>query len=259
MEKAKIAIIGGTGLEFLIDASAKTRIGTPYGPSPPITIGKVAGKDVAFLPRHGEKHTVPPHKVNYQANIWALHALGVERILATNAVGGINPKFKPGDFVIPNDLIDFTKNRPTTFYDDAPVTHIDSTNIYCPELCHVLLAVAKKVKGKAWGDAVYLCTEGPRYETPAEIRMFHKFGCDVVGMTGVPEAVLARELEMCYAAICFVTNMAAGMQKRLTTEEVSKVADKSAEKMRQTIKDAIRKVPDKRKCECATSLEAARI
>jgi len=259
VEKAKIAIIGGTGLEFLIEGSTKTRIGTPYGPSPPITIGKVAGKDVAFLPRHGEKHTMPPHKVNYQANIWSLHALGVERILATNAVGGINPKFKPGDFVIPNDLIDFTKNRPTTFYDEAPVTHIDATNLYCPELRQVLLNAAKKVMGTAWGNAVYLCTEGPRYETPAEIKMFHKLDCDVVGMTGVPEAVLARELEICYATICFVTNMAAGMQKRLTTEEVSKVASKSAANLQQTIKEAIRKVPEKRKCECATSLEAARM
>lgn len=259
MEKAKIAIIGGTGLEALIEGRSKTRIGTPYGPSPTITLGKVAGKETAFLPRHGEKHTLPPHKVNYRANLYALNVLGVERIIATNAVGGINFKFKPGDLIVPHDLMDFTKLRPTTFYDEAPVTHIDVTNPYCPEIRRALINAANRVLKKVWDKGVYICTEGPRYETPAEIKFFREIGGDIVGMTGLPEAVLARELEICYATICFVTNRAAGMQKRLTTEEVARVASKSAAKLEKLIKEAIKRFPDKRTCKCSTALEEARI
>jgi 5'-methylthioadenosine phosphorylase len=196
--------------------------------------------------------------VNYRANIYALHTLGVTRIIATNAVGAINPEFKPGDLVVPHDLIDFTKLRPNTFYDEAPVTHVDVCEPYCPEIRLVLIGSAEKKGPRAFGRAVFVCTEGPRLETPAEIEMFGRLGCSVVGMTGMPEAVLARELEICYATVCFVTNMAAGLEKHLTATELLKVAKKTAPVLQEVLKEAVLHLPEKRLCPCAHALGEAR-
>lgn len=258
-EVAKIAIIGGTGLEELIKEGRKIRVGTPYGPSPPIKIGKIGDWDVAFLPRHGIMHEIPPHRINFKANLWSLKSLGVNRIIATNAVGAINEKLKPGDFVIPKDIIDFTKARSFTFYDEAPVTHIDVSEPYCPILSRVLEKFAKKHYERVFTDAVLVCTEGPRYETPAEIRMFKILGCDIVGMTGAPELFLARELEICYATICFVSNMAAGLQKRLTIDEVKAIAKKITPTLKEILYEAILNIPKERNCNCGFALEKARI
>ncbi|MFQ6064103.1 MAG: S-methyl-5'-thioadenosine phosphorylase [Candidatus Bathyarchaeia archaeon] len=257
--KVDVAIIGGTGLEELLEEARKTRIGTPYGLPPPISIGEIDGKPLAFLPRHGIQHSTPPHRVNYQANLYALHQIGVERIIATNAVGAINKKFRPGDLVVPHDLVDFSKLRRFTFYDDAPVTHVDVSQPYCPETRRILLEVAKGCDVKVWDRAVLVCTEGPRFETPAEIMMFRRLGCDVVGMTGVPEAFLARELEMCYASVCYVSNMAAGMQKRLTAVEVARVAEERMPILQQILREAIKNLPHKRNCPCVHALENARL
>lgn len=259
MITARIAIIGGTGSWSKIFTGTKIRVGTPYGPSPTLTIGKIGDKDVVFLPRHGSQHTFPPHMINNRANIFALHHMGVERILASNTVGAVNPKIMPGDIVIPNDFIDFTKSHPVTFYDEGPVTHIDVTSIYCPELRQII-ADSVETQGETMrNNAVYGCTEGPRYESPAEIRMLRTFGCDIVGMTGIPEAVLAHELEMCYAAICFVSNMAAGLQEKISTEEVvenTKIFERS---LRKILNQAIVNIPRKRSCACANTLEGTRI
>ena len=254
-----MAIIGGTGLEGLLEEAGKIRIGTPYGLPPPISIGEIDGKPVAFLPRHGVHHSVPPHKVNYQANVYALHQIGVERIIATNAVGAINMKFRPGDLVVPHDLVDFTRFRRFTFYNDAPVTHVDVTQPYCPEVRRFLIKATKEYSARVWDRAVLVCTEGPRYETPAEIGMFRRLDCDVVGMTGAPEAVLARELEMCYATLCFVSNMAAGMQERLTASEVAEVARERMPVIQQILREAIKNLPEDRSCPCAYALEDARL
>lgn len=261
LKKARFAIIGGTGFEKLFKEAKETQIRTPYGVAPPIYIGEADERKVAFLPRHGPKHSVPPHKINYRANIYALHKLGVERILAVNAVGAINRNFKPGDIVVPHDFVDFTKHRPTTFYDEAPVTHIDVSSPYCPEIRKLLVETSRKLKMRVWDRAVLVCTEGPRFETPAEIEMFRRLGCDVVGMTGVPEAVLARELEMCYAALCFVSNMAAGMQERLTPSEVSKISKQIMPKMEQILIETIRALPLERgkNCPCVRALKDARL
>jgi 5'-methylthioadenosine phosphorylase len=261
LKKAKFAIIGGTGFEKLFKDAEEVRVRTPYGTAPPLYITEVGDRKVAFLPRHGPKHSAPPHKINYRANIYALHKLGAERVIAVNAVGAINRNFKPSDIVVPHDFIDFTKLRPTTFYDKAPVTHIDVSNPYCPEIRKLLIETSRKTEMRVWDAAVLVCTEGPRFETPAEIEMFRRLGCDIVGMTGVPEVVLARELEICYAALCFVSNMAAGIQERLTPSEVSEVSKRIVPKMEQILIETIRSLPLERgrNCPCMRALENARL
>jgi len=258
-KKADIGVICGTGLEALLRDAKQIRVGTPYGLPPPISIGEMNEKIVAFLPRHSAHHSIPPHMVNYRANIYALHKIGVEQIVATNAVGAINSDFQPGDLVVPHDFIDFTRVRPNTFYDASPVTHVDLSQPYCPILRSTLVNSANKYS-KLWEKAVLVCTEGPRYETPAEIGMFRQLGCDIVGMTGAPEAVLARELEMCYATICFITNKAAGMQERLTADEVTEVATKKVVPvLEQILRETIQNLPRERHCPCVHALKEARL
>jgi 5'-methylthioadenosine phosphorylase len=257
-KKAEIAVIGGTGLEHFLKTAAEIQIGTPYGIPPKIFLGNLDEKHIAFLPRHGKNQAVPPHRINYRANIYALYLLGVERIIATNAVGAINENFKPGDLVIPHDFVDFTKSRPATFYENAPVTHIDLTQPYCPQTRASLIRTAKQQKINTWNNAIMVCTEGPRLETPAEIETYRKLGGDVVGMTGVPEAVLSRELEICYATVCFVTNMAAGMQKRLSASEAKKIAQKTGPLIEKLLSETIKKLPHTRNCPCVSALENAR-
>lgn len=261
MKKAKIAIIGGSGFEnFLLNAE-KLRMKTRYGVVSTLFAGKVNAREVIFLCRHGPNHSVPPHRINYRANVFALHEIGVERIIAVNAVGAINRDFKPGDIVIPHDFVDFTKLRAVTFYDDAPVTHIDVSQPYCPEIRGLLIDNARKTGLQVWDKTVLVCTEGPRFETLAEIEVFRRLGCDVVGMTGIPEAVLARELEICYAPFCFVSNMAAGVQEGLTPFEVAKVSEKIMPKLRQALIWTVEALPIPRmgNCPCANALKDARV
>jgi 5'-methylthioadenosine phosphorylase len=260
LEKVKIAVICGTGFERLFKDAEQLRLGTLYGIAPPLSIRKIDDKRVAFLPRHGPTHSIPPHGINYRANICALYDLGVERIIAVNAVGAINRDLKPGDIVIPHDFVDLTKHRIATFYDEAPVTHVDVSQPYCPEMRKLLIEIARKLDLRVWDKAVLVCTEGPRFETPAEIEMFRRLGCDIVGMTGIPEAVLARELEMCYATVCFVSNMAAGIQERLTPFEVHKVSKQIMPRLEQVLIETVRALPLKRNgnCPCADALRNAR-
>lgn len=260
MEKVKIAVICGTGFERLFKDAEQLRLGTLYGIAPPLSIRKIDDKRVVFLPRHGPTHSIPPHRINYRANICALYDLGVERIIAVNAVGAINRDFKPGDIVIPHDFVDLTKHRIATFYDEAPVTHVDVSQPYCPEMRKLLIEIARKLDLRVWDKAVLVCTEGPRFETPAEIEMFRRLGCDIVGMTGIPEAVLARELEMCYATVCFVSNMAAGIQEGLTPFEVHKVSKQIMPRLEQVLIETVRALPLKRNgnCPCADALRNAR-
>ena len=260
MEKAKFSIIAGTGLEKLKKDVKCFSAKTPYGPVQSLFMEKIDKKKVIFLPRHGSEHSIPPHKINYRANVYALREMGVERILATNAVGGIDHDIKPGQIVVPHDFVDFTKLRCATFYDEDPVTHVDVSQPYCPEIRKLLIENARKHDLQVWDKAVLACTEGPRYETPGEIKMFRRLGCDVVGMTSFPEVVLARELEMCYASICYVSNKAAGMQERLTALEVSKVSKQILPKIEEVLIETIRSLPLKREgnCPCANALRNAR-
>lgn len=212
---AGIAIIGGTGLTSLTDLeiSGQETVQSRYGePSGPLTRGTLQGKEVLFLPRHGYNHTIPPHKVNYRANIAVLKAAGAEQIIAVNAVGGITDQMQAGKLVLPDQIIDYTYSRSHTFFDggDDDVVHIDFTEPYCESLRGEIIKVAQAQKIDLITRATYAATQGPRLETPAEINRLERDGCHIVGMTGMPEAALARELALCYASISVVANMAAG-------------------------------------------------
>ena len=255
----RIAVVGGSGLESLLQGTRQVRVGTPYGPAPLISVGILGEQEVAFLPRHGPKHDLPPHRVNYRANLSALKRLGVERIIATNAVGSINSEYKPGDLAIPADIIDMTKSRDATFFDSSPVTHIDVSQPYCPELRKALLNASRAANVKVWDGSVLVVTEGPRYETPAEIRMLDKLGGDVVGMTGAPETFLARELEMCYSTICFVSNRAAGKQAKLSALEVMEIGRKTMPEVTSLIRTTIENIPTHRSCFCSGATKEAQV
>jgi 5'-methylthioadenosine phosphorylase len=213
----KLALIGGSGA-YDIDCShwgqelACKQITTPFGDSAPLHFYLWNGRlPFIFLSRHGEKgyHTTAPD-VNYRANIWALKDAGVERILTWSGPGAINPDYKPGEYIIPDDLLDFTKSRPHTFYSGRGLGFVRQNPVFCPQARNALTDVLKVKDIPCRQISTYACTEGPRLETPAEIRMLRILGADVVGMTVVPEVFLARELEMCYAPLCYITNYAEG-------------------------------------------------
>ena len=210
-----IAIIGGTGLYSLenVEITRRETVATPYGePSSPLSYGVLSGHEVVFLARHGDEHTIAPHKINYRANMWALKNAGVEKIIAIAAVGGIREDLKPGCLAIPDQIIDYTYSRKHTFFDDfsESIAHIDFTWPYCEDLRQDLIKAAIDVDISISDKATYAATQGPRLETAAEIDRLEQDGCDVVGMTGMPEAALARELELCYASCVVVANMGAG-------------------------------------------------
>lgn len=235
---AKLAIIGGTGLTSLKNLEIINRevVHTPYGePSAPLTHGSIAGKEVLFLARHGYGHTIPPHKVNYRANIWALQEAGADHIIAVNAVGGIRADMTPGRIVIPHQIIDYTWNRINTYFEEGltHVTHIDFTEPYCSALRDMLIDGARAIDLNAVEEGVYATTQGPRLETAAEIDKLERDGCDLVGMTGMPEAALARELDICYACCAVVANMAAGRGSgAITMEEIEQNLNEGMERVR---------------------------
>lgn len=210
-----LGIIGGTGLTQLscLQISRRELVRTPYGEaSQPLIFGDLAGVEVVFLARHGAGHTIPPHAVNYRANIWALHAAGVNHLLAIATVGGIASQLEAGDIVLPDQLIDYTHGRQNTYHDgiELPVKHIDFTEPYSNTLRNTFKQAASNIKQPLVETGVYACVQGPRLETAAEINRLERDGATIVGMTGMPEAVLARELNMHYAVLCPVVNHAAG-------------------------------------------------
>jgi 5'-methylthioadenosine phosphorylase len=203
-----------------------------------ILIGKSNGVEVAFIPRHGAGHSVPPHLINYRANIMALYSIGVRNIIATAAVGSLNYDFKPGEYVLPDQFLDFTKQRKSTYFEggEKGVVHCDMTVPYCIELRQIIKNTAEKIGLKVHNGGVYVCTEGPRFETAAEIAMFKQLGGHLVGMTSVPEVCLARELGICYASVSIVTNYAAGISPHLLShQEVLEVMKQSVSDVRSLI------------------------
>ncbi|HEC17755.1 MAG TPA: S-methyl-5'-thioinosine phosphorylase [Gammaproteobacteria bacterium] len=223
---AILAIIGGTGLDALgiLQVEKREVINTPFGePSGPVTRGILCGQEVLFLPRHGYDHHLPPHQVNYRANLWALRSAGAEQVLAVAAVGGIHADMDPGRLVIPDQIIDYTWGRPSTFFEDGfeqngeGVVHIDFTEPYCQTLRQQLLSAARTAGIEVHDGGTYGATQGPRLETAAEIARMERDGCHLVGMTGMPEAALARELALCYATCAVVANRAAGKAEGVIT------------------------------------------
>lgn len=268
MVAVRIAIIGGSGIyqPEIVKKAKEVKVETPYGMVLPL-LGEVEGHEVYFLSRHGNKHAMPPHRVNYQANIWGLKALGVEAVIATAAVGSLNPEMKPGDCVLVDQFIDFTKNRRQTFFDGGEngVVHMDMTEPYCPALRKTLAVAAREVAARPGAEfgvyekGVYVCTEGPRFETPAEIKAYALLGGDVVGMTSCPEVVLAREAGICYATIAMVTNLAAGIAgKILTHEEVLEVVAKNNDKIWAILQKTLEKVEETYMPETCGCREAGR-
>ena len=259
---AEIAIIGGSGLYSIaeLEKARTTVVKTPYGDSPELLLGRLRGREVVFLPRHGRGHGTPPHLVNYRANLWALRKLGVKRVFATSSCGSTNLRMRPGEFAVLSQFIDFTKCRPHTFYEGGKygVAHVEVTEPYCPELREILIKTARKFGLKTHPSAVYACTEGPRFETAAEIRAMRMLGSDLVGMSSVPECVLARELEMCYATLGIITNFAAGIsKKKLTYTEIVEIIERSIGHVQKLILEAVKQVPKRRSCPCRRALEGA--
>jgi 5'-methylthioadenosine phosphorylase len=259
-----IGVIGGSGLYEIKGLTIKKRksVSTPYGaPSEQYYTGETENADVVFLPRHGKHHNIPPHMINYRANIWGFKKLGVKRIISVSAVGGIKKGLAPGEIVILDQVLDMTRNRKSTFYDGKQgVVHIDFTDPYCPEMRQALLTAGLLAKVTLKRGGTYVAVEGPRLESASEIRSFGILGGDVVGMTGMPEAALARELEICYSGLSVVANYAAGIRKKkLTVPEVMEAMSKSTEKIKRLLMAAFSLIPDHRKCQCGDALKEAKI
>ena len=248
---ADIAVIGGSGLYALLDDAGEHIVETPFGlPSDPITLATVAGRSVAFLPRHGKDHRYPPHRIPYRANLWALHHIGVRQVLAPCAVGGLRPELGPGAFVVPDQLIDRTSGRAQTYFDDR-VVHVNFADPYCPIGRAAVLDSAQDIDIRDGGTMVVV--EGPRFSTRAESRWFTAIGGSVVNMTGHPEAVLARELGLCYTAIALVTDLDAGVEGEhgVTQDEVFAVFAQNIERMRGLLLRTVERLPETRDCDCA--------
>ena len=261
---SKIGVIGGSGLYdikgFIL--KQKKTVTTPFGkPSDQYLIGKIGNTEIVFLPRHGKKHNIPPHMINYRANIWGFKKLGVERILSICTVGGIKKGLKPGDIIVLDQAMDMTRHRKSTFYDGkGKVVHIDFTEPYCQELRRIILKAGKQAAIPLKNGGNYVAVEGPRLETASEIKSFKLLGGDVVGMTGMPEASLAREAAICYISISVVANYAAGISKtKLTVPEVMKAMHASTEKLKRLLKKTFSLIPEERKCTCKDALKEAKI
>ena len=255
----KIAIIGGTGVydPRILEHVREEQLMTPYG-QVQFRVGEYAGQAVAFIPRHGSNHSIPPHQINYRANTWAMKKIGVQNIIATTAVGSLNLTMKPGDFVLIDQFLDFTKSRVNTFYEggDKGVVHVDVTAPYCPAVRATLQTAAAKLGIAVHTNGVYVCTEGPRFETSAEIKMFAKLGGDLVGMTNVPEVILAREAEMCYATVSMVTNFAAGISTEpLTHAEVVETMAANGENIKRLIMETVSALQPDNDCNCKHALQ----
>lgn len=260
---ADVAVIGGSGLYALLSGAAEHRVDTPYGePSDPITVAEVADRSVAFLPRHGKDHRFPPHRIPYRANLWALRSIGVRQILAPCAVGGLRPDLGPGSFVVPDQLIDRTTARAQTYYDEGAV-HVNFADPYCPTGRRATLDATVRQGITATDGGAMVVIEGPRFSTRAESRWYAAMGGVVVNMTGHPEAVLARELGMCYSAIALVTDLDAGVEGEhgVTHEEVFRVFAENTNRVREILLDTVTRLPagDARPCACGHALDGLKV
>lgn len=258
--QADIAIIGGSGVYdvSMLDNVKEVEINTPFGkPSDAITLGSFGDINVAFLPRHGKGHRISPSKLNSRANILALKKLGVKRIISASAVGSLKLELKPLDIVIPDQIFDRTRIRDSTFFEDGIVAHIGFADPFCPEMNSVLADITGDLGYSVHRKGTYVCMEGPQFSTRAESKVYQKLGFDIIGMTALPEAKLAREAEMCYSIIATVTDYDVWHEEDVTIETVIENAMKNEEAVRNVIKEAITKIPLERNCVCANALSGA--
>ena len=246
----RIGLITGTGIDFPASAEQSSEIITPYGPAH-VATAEVAGQPVAVLRRHGPGLNIPPHLINYKANMLALKEMGVERVIATAAVGSMRKDLTPGSLAVVCDFIDFTKRRETTIYNrpGPEVVHTDFSTPYCPQMSAAMEQAAAELGIPLGRRVTYVCVDGPRYETPAEIRMFLQWGGDVVGMSGVPEVTLARELGMCYGALAVASNLVPGIGDRsLSHKQVIECVSACEEQIRSLLERTIALIPKARVC-----------
>ena len=264
--RAALGVIGGSGLYALLDDVTEVVVDTPYGPpSDSLFIGEAAGRRVAFLPRHGRAHRIPLHRINYRANLWALHSLGVRQVLAPCAVGGLRPEYGPGTLLVPDQFADRTSGRTQTYYDGLPlpdgstpeVVHVSMADPYCPAGRRVALAAARDAAWEPVDGGTLVVIEGPRFSTRAESRWFTANGWSVVGMTGHPEAVLARELALCYTSLALVTDLDAGVEsgEGVTHTEVLAVFARNVDRLRTVLFKALEGLPAVRECPCGHALD----
>jgi len=259
-ETAEVGIIGGTGVydQENFEDVKEIKVFTPFGKtSDLVSVGDYNNVKIAFIPRHGKNHTIPPHQVNYRANIWALKKLGVEKIFATTAVGSLRDDYGPGTFVIPDQFIDRTKKRLDTFYEGGQVCHISAADPFCEQLRPFFIDIAQKLGIPVKETGTYVCIEGPRFSTRAESRLFQMWKADIVGMTLYPECVLAREAELCYVSISMVTDYDVWADSPVSTKEVIEKARESNEKLKKLILEALPNIPKTRDCACGSALEDA--
>jgi 5'-methylthioadenosine phosphorylase len=267
-QQAEIGVVGGSGFYSFLEDVTEVTVDTPYGPpSDSLFLGEVAGRRVAFLPRHGRSHHLPPHRINYRANMWALRSAGVRQVLGPCAVGGLREEHGPGTLLIPDQLVDRTKSRTQTYFDGEPladgsvptVVHLPFADPYCETGRQACLSAAREHGWDAVDGGTLCVVEGPRFSTRAESRWHAAQGWDVVGMTGHPEAALARELGLCYASLTLVTDLDAGAEtgEGVSHEEVLRVFGENVGRLRTVLFDAVGRLPGERTCGCADALGGA--
>jgi 5'-methylthioadenosine phosphorylase len=258
--RAEIAVLGGSGFYRFLEEITEVELDTPFGaPSDTIAVGDVAGRSVAFLPRHGRSHSLPPHAINYRANLWALKQLGVSRVLSPVACGSLQPGLPPGHFAICDQLVDRTSGRRDTYFDAGRAIHVSFADPFCPALRELALAAASDLGIEARDGGTIVVIQGPRFSTRAESAFYARQGWDVINMTAYPEAVLARELEVCYVNVSLVTDYDVGLEgmPAVTTEAVVRVLKDNNERVQRLLLEVIPRIPAERTCPCATALAAA--
>ena len=262
MAEADVGVFGGSGFYSFLSDVEELAVDTPYGaPSAPVTVGEVGGKRVAFLPRHGVRHELPPAQINYRANVWAMKELGVRRIIGPNASGALNAELELGEFVVCDQFVDRTHGRRDTFYEGPETTHVSAADPYCPELRTILVETARELGIPVRDRGTVVVVQGPRFSTRAESAWFQDAGWDVINMTAYPEGYLARELELCYANISMVTDHDVGVEGAapVSHHQVIDVFNRNNEKLRELLFAAIPKIGPQPQDVCATALEGARI
>lgn len=261
MTEAEIGVFGGSGFYSFLDDVEEVEIETPFGtPSAPVAIGEVAGKRVAFLPRHGRRHDLPPAQINYRANVWAMREIGARRLIGPCASGALSADLQLGEFVVCDQFVDRTWGRADTFYEGAPVTHVSAADPYCPELRRLLVETARELEIPVRDGGTVVVVQGPRFSTRAESRWFQHEGWDMINMTAYPEGYLARELELCYANISMVTDHDVGVEgaEPVSHEQVIRVFDENNERLRELLFAVIPRIGPQPDDVCATALRHAR-